>query len=99
MSNISYEILIQEQIAVVLPIGQIINYHELATMWPQRRLPTRIKTVMIYDQPIWFVAVQNHDGRLSIVFPIAIYPVRMCWLRSIVWFSCFRIGVLQWQRE
>jgi hypothetical protein len=50
--NRTAEALVDKKIAIMIPIGQIIDDQKLATSGPCQALPTRVHAIMIHNQPV-----------------------------------------------
>ena len=51
--------LVQQQVTLVPPVGQVVDRHQLAIMRPKRGFPARIQGVMVDDQPVGMQLGQN----------------------------------------
>jgi hypothetical protein len=82
------QVLIEQQIAVVRSICEVVDNQQLAAMQRNCRFPAVIKGVMVYNQPVWLKAGQDSFSLMSVSFPVAAKPCGVTRLFSVlVWGS------------
>jgi hypothetical protein len=71
----------------VIPIGQVVNHHDLAAVEPQLCLPTVIEGVVIDNQPVWAILPQGSEGLGGILRPGGSQPGGMDQSGLIRWWT------------
>jgi hypothetical protein len=61
---------VNDQIAGMLPVGQVINHGNSSGFWANRNFPIRCKTVMIHHDPVDWLFADCFYRPVGVVTPI-----------------------------
>ena len=72
--RISHHILIEEKVAVVLPISKVVDHEQPSTVIAEGSLPAAIDGIVVNDEPVRFSERHRGEGRVRVSLPIGAEP-------------------------
>src|SRR5207253_2314892 len=78
--GVATEGLIQQEIALVWTVSQIVDHHQFAVMRLQRSFPTSIERIVVDDQPFRYQLAENGSAFGGVFFLSGAKPGGMCQL-------------------
>ena len=97
--HVGHQILVQQQIAIVLAIGEVIDYKQFAAMRSNCRFPTGIQSIVVHHQPISNRFAQRVPRCLNIVAPVGSKPLSMSQPRLRYLAETTTFSRIAWQRN
>ncbi|MNC91408.1 hypothetical protein D3C83_76640 [compost metagenome] len=56
------QVLVEQEFAIVVPVGQVVDDQDAASRLAKRRLPSRVEGVMVHHKPVPVAARQRLQG-------------------------------------